>query len=321
MNRRQFLAASTAVAVAPALTAKPKPALIAITLDLEMSRHYPKRGITKWDYEKGNLDEATKTYTMAACERVKRRGGVVHSFCVGRVLEQPSTDWLKDIAAAGHPIGNHTYDHVNVLAKKPDDIQYRFRAAPWLIRGRTPAQVIRKNIAMTTLAMKERAGITPNGFRTPGGFRGGLKGRPDIQKMLLDLGFKWCSSHYPPHPMARETKPSAKVLEGIASTQAQAQPWVYPSGLIEVPMSPVSDVTGFRSGRWKLDWYLDAIRLSIEWCIEQGAAYDYLAHPSCLGVVDPKFRVIDLICDLAEKAGDRAQLVDLNAFGERAVPQ
>jgi len=86
-------------------------------------------------------------------------------------------------------------------------------------------------------------------------------------------------------------------------------------------MSPVSDVTGFRSGHWKLDWYLDAIRLSIEWCIEQGAAYDYLAHPSCLGVVDPKFRVIDLICDLAEKVGDRAQLVDLSAFGERATRQ
>jgi hypothetical protein len=246
---------------------------------------------------------------------------VIHSFCVGRVLEQQSADWLKKIAAAGHPIGNHTYDHVNVLAKKPDDIQSRFRAAPWLIQGRTPTQVIRENIAMTTLAMKERAGIRPHGFRTPGGFRGGLKGRPDIQKMLLDLGFKWCSSHYPPHPMARETKPSAKVLEGIAAAQVQAQPWVYPSGLIEVPMSPISDVTGFRGGRWKLDWYLDAIRLCVEWCIEQGAVYDYLAHPSCLGVVDPKFRVIDLICDLAEKADARAQLVDLNAFGERAVPQ
>ena len=317
MNRRKFLSASVAMAVTPDLIAKPRPALIAITLDLEMSRHYPKRGTTKWDYEKGNLDEATKAYTMAACERVKKHGGVIHNFCVGRVLEQQNTSWLKSIAAAGHPIGNHTYDHVNVLAKKPDDIQYRFRAAPWLIQGRTPAQVIRENIAMTTLAMKERTGITPDGFRTPGGFRGGLKGRPDIQKMLLDLGFKWCSSHYPSHPMTRKTKPTTKVLEGIAAAQAQAQPWVYPSGLVEIPMSPISDIGGFRSGHWKLDWYLDAIRLSVEWCIEHCAVYDYLAHPSCLGVVDPKFRVIDLICDLAEKAGGRAELVDLNAFAKR----
>ena len=34
------------------------------------------------------------------------------------------------------------------------------------------------------------------------------------------------------------------------SAQAQAQPFVYPSGLVEVPMSPVSDVTAMRSGRW-----------------------------------------------------------------------
>ena len=34
MTRRQFLAASAPMVVAPALAAKPKPALIAITLDL-----------------------------------------------------------------------------------------------------------------------------------------------------------------------------------------------------------------------------------------------------------------------------------------------
>lgn len=314
MTRREFLA--TSACVAPNLAASPKKALIAITLDLEMSRHYPRRGITKWDYEKGNLDAATKAYTVAACERVKRRGGVVHNFCVGRTLEQPNVDWLKAIAAAGHPVGNHTYDHVNVLAKKPEDLQYRFRPAPWLIRGKTSAQVIRENISLTSTAMKERAGITPTGFRAPGGFRGGLKERPDIQKMLLDLGFRWCSSHYPPHPLTREAKPTARVLEGIVATQKQAQPWVYPSGLIEIPMSPISDVTAFRSGRWKLDWYLEAIRLSVEWCLAHGAAYDYLAHPSCLGVVDPKLRVIDLICDLAEKAN--IKIVGLSQFAQRA---
>ena len=41
-------------------------ALIAITLDLEMSRHYPKRGMMEWDYEKGNLDADTKRYAVEA---------------------------------------------------------------------------------------------------------------------------------------------------------------------------------------------------------------------------------------------------------------
>ena len=34
---------------------------------------------------------------VSACHRVKKRGGVIHTFCVGQVLEQPNVDWLKAI--------------------------------------------------------------------------------------------------------------------------------------------------------------------------------------------------------------------------------
>src|SRR5438128_70604 len=65
-----------------------KQALIAITLDLEMSRNFPTWEETHWDYEKGNLNEPTKKYTAEACRRVKAHGGRVHCFAVGRVFEQ-----------------------------------------------------------------------------------------------------------------------------------------------------------------------------------------------------------------------------------------
>ena len=48
-------------------------------------------------------------------------------------------------------------------------------------------------------AMRTRLGIKPAGFRTPGGFADGLNGRPDVQQMLLDCGFKWASCKYPAH--------------------------------------------------------------------------------------------------------------------------
>lgn len=41
-------------------------ALIAITLDLEMSRNFPKWETTHWDYEKGNLNDETKRYAVEA---------------------------------------------------------------------------------------------------------------------------------------------------------------------------------------------------------------------------------------------------------------
>jgi len=69
-------------------------ALIAITLDVEMSMHYPQQGMTEWNYEKGNLNEETKTYTREACRRVKDQGGVLHAFVLGRTFEQRNLKWL-----------------------------------------------------------------------------------------------------------------------------------------------------------------------------------------------------------------------------------
>src|SRR5438132_1420943 len=140
LSRRQFLAsAGAAVSVAAAEADK---ALIAITLDLEMSRNFPIWEQTHWDYEKGNLNAETKKYALEACRRVKAHGGVVHCFVVGQVFEQENVDWLKEIVSAGHPVGNHTYDHVNVLATRSEEIQFRFRRAPWLITGKTTREVV-----------------------------------------------------------------------------------------------------------------------------------------------------------------------------------
>ncbi len=59
-------------------------------------------------------------------------------------------------------------------------------------------------------------------------------------------------------------------------------------------------------------------RMGVEWAIEHRAVFDFLGHPSCLYVVDPGFRAVELICELANKAGDRAALVDLNTMARRA---
>jgi len=319
-TRRHFLAAAGAgLAAAQERAADEDRALIAITFDLEMSRNFPTWDQTHWDYDKGNLNDQTKRYTALACRRVRDAGAVLHCFMLGRTLEQENIEWLRSIIRAGHPVGNHTYDHVNVTATRPDDIQFRFRRAPWLIAGQAPGQVIRENIRLTSAAMRSRLGIGPAGFRTPGGFANGLADRPDVQQMLQDLGFTWISSKYPAHPMTgpRE-EPSARMLDALVRAQAAAQPFTYPRGLIEVPMSPVSDIGAFRNGRWELDWFLRAIRLGVEWAIDHRAVFDFLGHPSCLYVTDPEFRTVELICDMVRRAGRRAALVDLNVVAQRA---
>ena len=293
-------------------------AQIAITLDLEMSAEYPRRGMTEWNYRKGDLDDATKQYAVRAGELVKKYGGVLHYFCVGQVFEQPNVDWLKQLAAAGHPIGNHTYDHIFLRATRVEDLQFRFRRAPWLLADKKLPDLIRENIVITTKAMQSVAGITPNGFRTPGGFSDGLADRPDLQQMLLDLGFTWVSSKYPAHQAGRPKEaPGDEVFADILRAQKDAQPFVYPTGLIEIPMSPISDVGGFRTYYWKREYFLRSIRECVGWAIETGSVFDFLAHPSCLVVEDPQLEAIQLICELVKAAGPRAQIVGLDQIAKR----
>jgi peptidoglycan/xylan/chitin deacetylase (PgdA/CDA1 family) len=302
-------------------------AQIAITLDLEMARNFPNWEDSHWDYEKGNLDQAAKDYAVSACQRVKKRGGVVHTFCVGQVLEQPNVDWLKAIAAEGHPIGNHTYDHVNLLAKKPEEIQFKFSRAPWLVRDRPVAEVLRHNIRLASVALKERLGVEANGFRTPGGFATALHGREDLQNMLLGLGFKWISCKYPAHAgiedlvATHKSSPSDAAYSNIVATQLDAQPFLYKTGLLDIPMSPISDVGAFRNGRWQLEHLLRAIRLAMAWVIERRAVFDFLCHPSVIGVKDPDLQAIDLICDLVEQSNGRAEIVSLDTIARRARPK
>lgn len=113
-------------------------------------------------------------------------------------------------------------------------------------------------------------------------------------------------------------EPSQQVYDSIVAAQAAAQPFVYPTGLVEVPMSPISDIGAFRGGRWKLEWFLKAIRLAVEWTIEHRACFDFLSHPSCLYAMDPKFQAIDLICELVVNAKGKARLADSTALAASA---
>lgn len=299
---------SSAMAVSPSSKAR-----VAITFDLEMARNFPNWEDTHWDYQKGNLDAAAKGASVRAGDLVRQYGGRLHYFCVGSVLEQEDVGWLEKLVADGHPVGNHTYDHVNLLASQPSDIQFRFQRAPWLISGQRTFQVIQRNIQLAKDAIQERLGISNRGFRTPGGFHDGLMGREDLQQMLLDMGFTWVSSKYPAHQYTPpKVQPGQDVFDSIVAAQRHAQPFVYPTGLVEIPMSPISDIGGFRTGRWELEWFMEAIRRALTWVIEHGAVFDFLAHPSCLGVVDPELKTIRMICEMVRQAGDRAELVDLD---------
>lgn len=323
--RRNFLQSIAGITTASGFNSSsiasglPRKAQIAITLDLEMSREFPTRDQLHWDYEKGNLDEPTKRYALEAARLVHNGGGIVHFFALGQTMEQADVSWLKSILADGHAVGNHTYDHVYLLAKSVDDLQFRFKRAPWLLEGRTVDQEIHRNIKVAELAFKTRLNLArPDGFRTPGGFQTGLHGREDLQKMLLSMGYDYVSSLYPEHVNTPPgTRPNETIFKSILESQSKAQPFKYPTGLIEIPMSPISDIGAFRNGRWKLEDFMKSVRQSIEWAIETGGVFDFLAHPSCLLVSDPEMKTLKMILDMANKHQEMVEIVTLGKIANR----
>ena len=294
-------------------------ALVAITFDLEMSMHYPIWDQMEWNYEKGLLDKASIDYTVEAARRVKASGGRMHDFVVARVTEEEDVDWLQQLHAEGHHFGNHTYDHVYIRATKLEDIQPRFRRAPWLVYGKEPSQIIRENIELAERAVRTRLGFSLEGFRAPGGFAYGIETRPDVQLMLMSLGYDWVCTKYPKHPITpRGGKPTAEIIRGIVESQKAAQPFVYPSGLIEVPASPVTDVVTFRACGWSLADFKQIIRECLDWAIDNRAAFDFTCHPSVSNVVDPGFETLEMVLETIRKAGDRVAVVDLGTLAKRA---
>ncbi len=111
--------------------------------------------------------------------------------------------------------------------------------------------------------------------------------------------------------------PAEITFTEIESALPKSQPMWYPDGLLELPMNPISDIGAFRAHRWKLDWFLQAIRRAIAWTIDNRGTFDFLAHPSCLGIEDPECVSLKLICDLVRQADGRAELVTLSQIAAR----
>ena len=134
---------------------------------------------------------------------------------------------------AGHPIGNHTYDHVNVLATKPEDIQFRFQPRAVADRGQDAGRGDpREHPPDRRAPSKARVGIDAGRLPHAGRLRQ-RPGRParraaDAAGPGLHLGQQQVPGA--PDRRARQGADGRRCSTSIVAAQAAAQPFVYPSG-------------------------------------------------------------------------------------------
>ena len=157
---------------------KAKP-LASLSMDLD----------NKWSYLKTQGDaswEDLPSYLPYAVPRIlkflERRNLRITVFVIGQDAELPvNQDAIRQIVAAGHELGNHSYNH-----------------EPWL-HLYTPEEVT-DEIVKTETAIRNLTGQTPVGFRGPG-----FSFSPEVMRQLVKRGYQYDGSTFPTFlgPLAR----------------------------------------------------------------------------------------------------------------------
>jgi len=152
-------------------------------------------------------------------------------FAIGSDLSRPENGQrLRDAAAAGHELGNHTLDHAYDLSRLSDD-------------------AARRQIEGGAEAIASATGTRPTGFRAPG-----YTITDALFRMLADLGVQYDSSVFPspPYYAAKAAKlavlravgrRSQSILDTPSVLKAPTRPyrvgvpyWTRGTGMLELPV-------------------------------------------------------------------------------------
>lgn len=271
---------------------------------VEMCTNFPY-WTSQWNHLKGALDDDSKHYVLKMHEVARSYGVPLYFLLVGSSLEDPDIDYMKQLVAAGHEVGNHTYTHLNVKAKTIESLQAVYANAPWRAHGRTPLQVIHDEVRATNAAIRERLGVTVTGFGTPGAFSTGLHDVTEVQALLKEEGFTHVTSHYlHPSPRGAKRPPLAQVEAALRKNIDKLQPYRYPNGLLEIAPMALTDIAAFRVldlDRWE---YVRLLKTAIDHAHANRYILSLAFHPPAMAARDPHCDVLDTVIRYAlEKPG------------------
>jgi len=123
----------------------------------------------------GHLNEDVTNYIKMLVRVAESYSAKLQFFLQGNTFEDPAELWIE-IAERGHAIDQHTYSHISLPG--------------------APLEKIESEVVRTKGLIEDKLKTVSIGLRGPGGYKVGLQGRGDIQKVLLKAGIKWASTQY-----------------------------------------------------------------------------------------------------------------------------
>ncbi len=167
-------------------------------------------GLELEGYDPGQ-DPVWRLGMVRLLELFERCGVKATFFCVGRDLEQPAVAQLvRQAAAAGHEIANHSYAH------------------PYNLRSGSP-QEIEADLARAEALIEAACGRAPVGFRTPG-----YNLSASIVEILHRRGYQYDASVFscPPYYGAKGAIMAMMRLRGQPSRSQMTLPWTLLAPLV-----------------------------------------------------------------------------------------
>lgn len=187
-------------------------------------------------------------------------------FIVGYIAERVP-EIVRKIAAAGHELGLHTYQHRLLNELKPQDFRMDLRRCRSII--------------------EDLSGVQVEGFRAPSF---------SITDWALDIiaeeGLKYDSSYHPSSLNRRFGK-----LEGVPSIINSEAPWMVRDGLWELPLPTLS--IGGKGIPWCGGGYFRLIpyqifKKGIHHILNKAGYYNFFIHPWELDPEQPRVKDIPL---------------------------
>jgi len=217
----------------------------------------------------GHLNEDVIRYIKMLIQVAESYGARLQFFLQGNTLEDPGGLWIE-IAERGHAIDQHTYTHISL--------------------PHAPLERIESEVVRTKRLIEGNLKTVNIGLRGPGGYKGGLQGRSDIQKILLKAGIKFVSTQ---DNLTNTLLSDDKIIETIADNQ----PYYYKTELLEIPFCGYQDREFFdpdcgppREGT--LEEWIQYLKGAVDFAYDHGLTYSLVVHPSTEFKHDPEGKSI-----------------------------
>ncbi len=310
LSRRSFLRDTSQLAAGAALAASYSSGPIAAAEPAQADRYNPKKdggcavaigydvdmppGGTEYLYDRnlgwqytedeiahGHLIDDIRDYINRLGDTAERYDTHITFFIQGNTFEkQIDIDFWKTFAKRGHALDSHSYNHDGLINITVEEVREQLTKSKKLLE----THLGQKNI----------------GLRGPGGYKNGLRGRPELQQAILDVGIRWVSTQF-----RRATQGKDQTWIDLIP---KVQPFYYPTDLLEMPFAGHQDRSYFDvdmgGSPRPVDEWIAYLKGCVDIAYEKNLFLCLTTHPSTSFKHDPKARYLDELFAYCRKRPD-----------------